>query len=116
MRRAPDSRAVLLLLALAVAVGLSACGSSTNKATAPAAGLSIKNLAFSPATFTAKVGDTITIMNNDTTDHTVTDSGGAFDTGHIAPGTTKTISVTKAGTYSYHCDIHSFMKGTIQVS
>jgi plastocyanin len=106
----------MLCLALAAAIGLAACGASAKNAAAPAAQLTIKNFAFSPTPLTAKVGDTITIMNNDTTDHTVTDSGGSFDTGHIAPGTTKTISVTKAGTYSYHCNIHTTMRGTIQVS
>jgi plastocyanin len=116
MRPAPVLRSVLLHVAFALPVGLAACGSSITNPSAAAASVSIKNFAFSPALLTARVGDTITIMNNDTLDHTVTDSGGAFDTGHIAPGKTKTITITKAGTYAYHCNIHSFMKGTIQVS
>ena len=118
MARVRALRSMCLVVALAVALGLAGCGGSTPAAPASgtAANLSIKNFSFSPAILTAKVGDTLTVMNNDTTDHTMTDSGGAFDTGHIAPGTTKSITVTKAGTYSYHCNIHSSMKGTIQVS
>jgi plastocyanin len=78
--------------------------------------ITIKNFAFSPSPMNAKVGATITITNNDTTDHTVTDTGGTFDTGHIAPGTFKTIRLNTAGSYSYHCNIHQFMKGFIQVN
>ena len=62
------------------------------------------------------MGEIVTITNNDTTDHTVTDNGGAFDTGHIAPGTSNKITLTKAGTYHYHCNIHTFMHGEIDVS
>ena len=117
MGRVRALRSMCLVVALAVPLGLAGCGGSTPAAPASgtAANVSIKNFSFSPAILTAKVG-TLTVMNNDTTDHTMTDSGGAFDTGHIAPGTTRSITVTKAGTYSYHCNIHSSMKGTIQVS
>src|SRR5438309_1321197 len=88
--------------AVVISAGFAACGSSTKHTTAttattapatstPAApassgSLDIKNFAFSPTPLTAKAGTTITITNNDTTDHTTTDGSGAFDTGHIAPG------------------------------
>jgi plastocyanin len=92
--------------------------SSPETTAAPAAGssgaIAIKGFAFTPTPLTVKVGDTITITNNDTTDHTVTDGGGAFDTGHISSGTSKTITITKAGTYNYHCNIHKFMMGVVQ--
>ena len=85
----------------------------TGAATAP---ISIKNFAFSPVPLDVKVGETITVTNNDATDHTFTDNGGAFDTGHIAPAASKTVAIGKAGTYGYHCNIHPSMKGVIQVS
>jgi plastocyanin len=129
----PHLRSILACsAAVSVVVGLAGCGSSTKKnaatpatsALAPSASaapastgsLTIKSFAFTPTPLSAKTGATITITNNDTTDHTVTDSGGAFDTGHIASGTSKTITVTKAGTYAYHCNIHQFMKGVLQVA
>ncbi len=80
------------------------------------ASISIKDFSFSPVPLNVKVGETITITNNDSTDHTFTDGGGAFDTGHIAPTASKTVTITKPGTYNYHCDIHPSMKGVIQVS
>jgi plastocyanin len=79
------------------------------------ASVSIKNFAFSPVPVNVQVGQTITVTNNDGTDHTFTDNGGSFDTGHIAPAASKTVVIAKAGTYNYHCNIHPSMKGVIQV-
>lgn len=121
------SALVLAVLAV-VAVGLVSCsssstgsvasstGASTTGATTPTGGptVSIKNFSFSPVPLKVGAAETITISNNDSTDHTFTDDGGAFDTGHIAPGTSKTVTITKAGTYNYHCNIHPSMKGVIQ--
>jgi len=47
---------------------------------------------------------------------TATADGGAFDTGDVDPGASKTTTLSKAGRYAYHCQIHSFMKGTSVVS
>jgi plastocyanin len=114
---------VLAAAAMVMVVVLTTCGGSTKHTTATtvaaAAGdqsITIKNFSLSPSPMNAKAGEAITITNNDTTDHTVTDTAGAFDTGHIAPGSVKTITLNTAGSYSYHCTIHQFMKGLIQVN
>ena len=121
-------RALVVLVALVV--GAAACGGSSKghtAATSPGGGttipaasgdqsITIKNFAFTPTPISAKAGLAITITNDDTTDHTVTDGQGSFDTGHIAPGTKKTLTITTPGSYSYHCNIHQFMKGIIQVT
>jgi plastocyanin len=108
-----------LVVVAAASLGLAAC-SSSSKAAAPVSNggpsLTIKNFSFAPNPLTVKVGDTVTIANDDATAHTTTDGGGAFDTGPIAPGTKKTITITKAGTYQYHCSIHPSMTGTIQAA
>jgi len=125
-------RVVSLLLPVLAVVAVAACGGSsktTSTTSTPAgaavastgsgaatASVSIKNFAFSPVPLSVKVGETITVTNNDGTDHTFTDNGGAFDTGHIAPSASKTVAIAKAGTYDYHCNIHPSMKGVIQVS
>jgi plastocyanin len=102
------------------AMSLASCSSSSKTSTpasqppSSAPALTIKNFAFSPNPLTVTVGETVIVTNNDTTAHTTTDSGGAFDTGAIAPGTSKTITIAKAGTYHFHCNIHPSMKGTIQ--
>jgi plastocyanin len=94
----------------------SSTGATSTAAPTPAGGpaVSIKNFSFSPVPLNVTAAETITITNNDSTDHTFTDDGGAFDTGHIAPAASKTVTITKAGTYNYHCNIHSSMKGVIQ--
>ena len=119
-------------------IALSACSSSGGATTAPAASTgggavgaapcapataagsvaaSIKGFAFDPATIPAKVGDTITWTNNDGTAHTATlDDQPSCDTGSIAGGGTGSLTFSKAGTYPFHCKIHSSMKGTITIS
>lgn len=70
---------------------------------------------FSPTPLSAKTGDVITVTNNDGTDHQVTADDKSFDTGPFANGTT-TFTVTKSGMVPYHCEIHSYMTGVIQVT
>ena len=77
--------------------------------------ITIASFTYSPNPATAKVGDTITITNNDGTDHTVTADDHSFDTGGFSSGS-RTITVTHPGTITFHCDIHNFMTGSIQVS
>ena len=78
--------------------------------------ITIANFAFSPAKLTVHPGTTVTVVNNDTTTHTLTASGGAFDTGPINPGKSATITVpATAGTYPYVCTIHASMLGTLTV-
>ena len=80
-----------------------------------AAAITIKSFSFSPNPLVAKVGDTVTVTNLDGTNHTVTAIDGSFDTGPFSAGS-KTFRLTKAGTFNFHCNIHNFMTGVIQVS
>ena len=82
-----------------------------------AAQVTISNLAFD--SMTVLVGTSVTWINTDTVAHTATadpSSGFQFNTGNIAPGaTSQPIAFTKAGTFLYHCNIHTTMHGTIAV-
>ncbi len=109
---------------LAGAAVLSACsgGSSgspaSTTATRPAVHqlVTIQNFAFQPANFTVRPGATITVVNRDSVTHTFTADGGAFNTGNIEPGRTRTVTAPeKPGTYPYRCLIHQFMTGTVTV-
>jgi plastocyanin len=72
---------------------------------------------FSPASFTAKVGQAVTWSNGDGATHTVTSTtSGQFDSGSIPSGGTYSYTFTQAGTYTYYCTIHPWMKGTIVVT
>ena len=39
-----------------------------------------------------------------------------FDTGDIDGGSSAKVTLKKAGTYKYHCNIHSFMHGTLKAT
>jgi plastocyanin len=93
-----------------------AAGAACAESTAGGVAVSIKDFAFNPATITAKVGDTVQFTNNDTTGHTATLDDGSCTTPTIAGGAADGLTFTAAGTYPFHCAIHSQMKGTITVS
>ncbi|MCL5073785.1 MAG: cupredoxin family copper-binding protein [Actinobacteria bacterium] len=76
----------------------------------------IKNMSFSPDTMTVKMGTTITWTNNDSVPHTVTSDNGLFDSKTFQPGDTFSFTFKQAGTFPYHCSIHTFMHGTITVT
>jgi len=64
---------------------------------------------------TVPVGTTVTIVNNDSVPHTVTADDGSFDTGNIDIGAQTTLTFDTAGTFPFHCNIHSSMQGSITV-
>jgi plastocyanin len=76
----------------------------------------IKNFSFSPKPITVKTGSTITVINDDNTTHTLTANNGAFNTGDVGGGQDGRITVDRAGTFAYHCTIHTFMTGTARVT
>lgn len=76
----------------------------------------IKSFAFNPATLTIKIGDSITWTNKDSVRHTVTsDSGSELGSQQFSNGQTYSHTFTQAGTYNYHCALHSSMKAKIIV-
>lgn len=76
----------------------------------------IENFAFDPKQLTAKVGETVTWKNDDSTSHTVTADDGSFDSGSLASEKTFSQKFDKPGTYQYHCALHSSMIATVVVS
>jgi plastocyanin len=80
----------------------------------PAGTIEVKNLAFSPASFTITAGQAILWKFDDgAVTHRVTGDG--FDS---APQTSGLFSHTfaAAGTFAYRCAIHPTMKGTVTVT
>jgi plastocyanin len=63
-----------------------------------------------------RVGQVVNWHNLDSIEHTATLSG-AFDTGRIAAFSAhdNAVTMSRAGTYTYHCTIHTGMVGTIIV-
>jgi plastocyanin len=108
-------------LGLALALVMSMQGT----ALAATSQVSIVNFAFDPASSTIKIGGSVQWTNTTvSTTHTSTSDG--FDlccpngpalwaSGNIVAGGTFTFAFVAAGSYTYHCSIHTFMTGTIKV-
>ncbi len=75
----------------------------------------IQNLAFNPASLTVSVNTTVTWTNKDAIAHTVTSDTGLFDSGSLGSGGTFSHTFAQAGTYTYHCAIHTYMTAKIIV-
>jgi len=71
--------------------------------------------AFKPQTVSVQVGDTVVWTNNDTSLHTTTADGGAWDSGDLGHGDTFSFTFATPGTYTYHCSRHPSMTGTVTV-
>src|SRR3954453_1710703 len=82
-------------------------------ASAAGKAVSIAGFAFNPGTIKVHAGDTITWTNQDAASHTATGDG--FDTGTIGTGSSASVTFKTAGTFAYHCSIHSTMTGTVVV-
>ena len=80
--------------------------------------IKIENYMFLPMVTKVKVGDTVTWTNMDTVHHNVVadqKSADAPDGPLIGKGETYSFKFTKAGTYTFHCDPHPYMHGTVVV-
>ena len=111
---------VVIVLAIAACSGPSptppAAGSAgASGGTTGSSAVEIKGLAFNPATITVKTGTTVTWTNNDSTTHTVTLDDNSADSGDVTVGATFDHAFGTAGTFAYHCKIHSSMHGTVTV-
>lgn len=125
--RTPHMVVTIAVLCLLIAVA--GCSSSSGPAPAspsPSAPSSIpvseeriviKDFRFEPADLTVAPGAKVSVVNEDSTPHTVTaQAANAFDTGTIEGGETATFTAPPtAGTYRYLCGIHPSMTGTLTV-
>ena len=73
------------------------------------------NRSYDPPQVTVKVGDTVTWVNQDTPKHDVVADNGEFKSNLFDKGGTFSFTLTKTGTYPYHCSIHPGMVGTVVV-
>jgi plastocyanin len=74
-------------------------------------------LTFDPVMQTAHVGDVVQWTNTGSVEHTITfATASSLSDPSLLPGATWEVKFTTAGTYQYHCSIHSGMVGTIVVS
>jgi plastocyanin len=129
----PGSIRSLLVVGVTATLALAACGGDDDDtgdttATTAASGessadaapvegdvITIAGFAFGGVSEVA-VGTTVTVVNEDGSDHTWTADDGTFSSGNLAPGDTFEFTFTEPGTYTFACRIHPTMTGTITVT
>lgn len=131
MRKQPGVVASVFALALVLAACSSNSGGQTGDGSSPAGvpsatqsssgggttGTAIvaQGFAFSPDTVNVSAGKvTLTVTNEDSTEHTFTLDDGSSST-NLAPGKTVTITLDLSKTVGWHCNIHPSMTGTLNV-
>jgi len=79
----------------------------------------IHGMQFIPTYLTVYTGTMVTWNNEDTVAHTVTSDSIVgnvqFDSGTLQPGQRFSFFFSRPGIYAYHCNIHSFMHGTVNI-
>lgn len=121
----PPIRPRFATAAAALGVLVTACGSHAAPAKHAAnAGahtggtrptVTIRGYAYKPGEISVAANTRIRFTNHDQTAHTASNAQSRFDTGTIKPGRSATIILTKPGRYTYYCQFHAFMSGTIIV-
>ncbi|AFU59207.1 putative blue (type 1) copper domain protein [Candidatus Nitrososphaera gargensis Ga9.2] len=82
----------------------------------------LNDTAYSPNPIEIKRGDTVTWVNKDFDQHTVTsgsfgekDAGDEFDSGYMGPQTTFSHTFKQKGEFEYFCELHPNMGGVVKV-
>jgi plastocyanin len=70
---------------------------------------------YDPDRVVIQEGGKVIWINKDKDPHTATADDGSFDTGPIEEGKLKSETFKEPGTYTYHCEIHPQMHGTVEV-
>jgi plastocyanin len=103
---------------LAAAVLVAGCGGGGPGAP-PVATVTLQNVAYTPANVSVRVGDAIAwVWADGNVPHNIDGASdlSSFDSGGPTTTGTWTYRFRKAGTYTYHCDVHPSMIGTVVVS
>jgi plastocyanin len=107
---------LLTLPAAALAnVNAPASAPASDVSFAQAAGVTIVDFAFTPSYVSIPAGSTVSWYNAGAAPHTATSTTGAFATGVLSSGVGSGATLWTPGVYSYYCEIHPSMVGTVQV-
>jgi plastocyanin len=108
---------VYVVVGLVLFVGAMAYLPSTPVRAATTWNVSISNYQFTPATITINVGDTVTWTLTSGSHSTTSDPGQtiSWDSWVLGNGQSFSFTFNTVGNFTYHCDIHASMRGTVIV-
>ncbi|HEY6730537.1 MAG TPA: plastocyanin/azurin family copper-binding protein [Solirubrobacterales bacterium] len=144
MELKPQLKPLLAAALVALSLGLVACGdsgsdSTTGAETTPPASeesadeegtesesapsgeaaksekVDIVEFTYQPDPVVVQVDGKVIWQNQDAAPHTATADDDSFDTGTIEKGKLGSATFKEAGTFTYFCEIHPTMKGTVEV-
>ena len=77
-------------------------------------GCDIEDICYIPSKIVVEKGKSVTWLNEDSSFHSVTsgfypEPSGLFDSGHLDPYESYTLSFDEIGTYDYFCTLHPWM-------
>jgi plastocyanin len=75
----------------------------------------IVDFAYDPDPARVATGGKVIWQNRDSAPHTATADDNSFDTGTLEEGKLKSETFKQAGTFTYFCEIHPDMRGTVEV-
>ena len=83
-------------------------------------GCDIEDICYIPSSIIVEKGKSITWVNEDSSFHSVTsgfypEPSGLFDSGHLDPYQSYTLSFDEYGVYDYFCTLHPWMKAQVIV-
>ena len=104
-------RLVALAVVVAVLVFPAAGGSAREKP----AEVTVQFSAYGPSQLDILPGQTVLWSNVSSRTHTVTSDTGLFDSDDIHPDQSFEFTFIRPGTYSYHCTIHTSIRGEVDV-
>lgn len=80
--------------------------------------VAINDVGYNPGDMVVAPGQQVTWVNNGANPHTVTsDDGATFNSGTMMPkGKFELTAPAAKGAYTYHCTLHTYMRGTLTVS
>jgi plastocyanin len=103
-------------LRLLVAIVFVAAGSATYAIANPTKfTIHIQDYVFRPVTLHIHPGDSVMYVNDDEDTHTVTADDKSFDSKNLEEKQQWTFVFAKPGRYTYHCSLHGYVHGEVDV-
>lgn len=111
--------AAALLLSVVLPVSASARSDRSHRTGGPAPRITVVTVKmvddnFRPRTIDIAKGTKVKWVNRG--DHTHSSTSSAWSSGLLRPGESFSRTFRRVGTFSYHCTVHLFMRGTVVVS